>query len=350
MPDHLNKPSAELVIDLVNKTGVQTPLAVGDVTFDVPVVVSNGTRNSSVVMRGVRANGFRGTRTVRYNRLDLSVAMPPTDGQTMEVMVPNDGFETKLEVCDRLNKQYKLQIGADDIVDGPVDTTVLPATTNIQAKPGSLAWFGSLSIEFVPDRPFYKDTFSTFVLDGLPEPTQPPAELVAPSYSIADYTTTANGEAKVSFSPRVGDGSTAVPGQSSDYSYSLALAGADDWCVLLDLGFLSKTTNFAETYQTQFAITAPDKTELVLKLVWDGSDYTLVNTAKALSLPVEPTDANGAQLTAKVSMKALEAHLGTITRSAQGVPLGSYTLRLQARRINTIAPRVLASATAKVAN
>ena len=88
----------------------------------------------------------------------------------------------------------------------------------------------------------------------------------------------------------------------------------------------------------------------MLKLVWDGSDYTLVNTDKALSLPVEPTDANGAQLTAKVSMKALEAHLGTIMRSAQGVPLGSYTLRLQARRINTIAPRVLASATAKVTN
>lgn len=371
MATHLNKPSADLVIDLVNATGVQTPLKVGDVTFDVPVVVSNGTRNTSVVMRGVRANGFRGTRTIRYNRLDLSVAMPPTDGQSMEVMVPNDGFETKLEVCDRLNKLYNLKIGADDIVDGPVDTTVLPASTTIQSKAGSLAWFGSMSIEFVPDRPFYKDTFSSFVLEGLPTPepgniglnTPTVVTNVTPSftdggnlyypgnatYPATNFVVSSNSEIEVAVAPRSGSGAVATAPDVTGYTYNLTLAGANDWTLMISIGSKKDPVeDVLDGYRLYVEAVGPDGTVASLEIKRDETSLGFFHS----TLPVlrHGSDVQLGLVQASLSIRDISSVLGTIVRNGAGAPMGVYMLRVMARRINTVVPRVVATISVKVTN
>lgn len=369
---HLNKPSEELVIDLINTSGPQTPLKVGSVTFDAPVVTT-GARNTSIVVRGIRAQGFRGQRTMRYNRLDLAVAMPPTEGQSTEVAVPNDGFETKLEVCDRLNKQYNLKIGPNDIVDGPVDTSVLPATTTIQAKATSLAWFGTLQIEFVPDRPFYKDTFSSFVLNGLPMPEAASAGLISPAninntspsftvggnlyqpgngtYPATSFLVSRNSEIELAISPRVTPGDVAVAPDSMGYNYALSAGTANSWDVLFSIGSRATPGVAVDSlYAISMLLTGPDGTELVLALNKDGTGYYFGSTDKTIrfSAITNNGEADGALFQSAISVADMANRLGTLTRTANGAPLGTYKVRLQARRKNTIVPRVLASMVVRV--
>ena len=371
---HLNKESDVLVIDLINATEPQVPLKVGDVTFDAPVEVVNNARNTSVVIRGVREKGFRGQRTMRYDRLNLALVIKPTEGQVTEVPVPNDGFETKLEVCDRLNKQYNLKIGPKDIIDGPVDTTVLPAKTTIQTRYDSLAWFGALAIEFVPDRPFYKDTFSSFVLDGLPMPETPNSGLkttvvtnnAAPSFVTEDSTlhqpgngsypagsfvVSHNSEIELALAPRVGMGGAAVAPAAMGYDYNLSLADANDWRALFSIGSLAGSFDeLAAKYNITMVLTGPDKTELVLTLVVGTGDYAFVNTAKNINAALVGTTIDDDALQWSLSMRDMSAHLGAVSRNAAGAPLGSYVLRLMARRINMVVPRVLSTVSVKVAN
>lgn len=373
---HLTKPSNELVVDLINEANpnIQPPLQVGDVTFDAPTGAAEGaSRNSIVVARGVRnaqGIGYRGQRTIRYDRLNLAQKMPPDDAETMEIMVPNDGFDTKLEVCDRLNAKYDLMIGADDIIDGPVDTSVLPATTVIHAKATSLAWTGSLPIKFVPDRPFYKDTFSTLLLDGLPEPLPSNAGLNSPTvqtnttptfvdagnlyqpgnsaYPATGFIVSRNSEIEVAAAPRVGPGAVASAPDSTGYAYNLALAGANDWLVMVSIGSLENPVVDVETrYNVSAVISGPDDTELTLDLIRDETGYAFVGGGKTLRTisEVAPGVLQGA-----ISVVDVSLLLGEITRNGAGGPLGSYMVRVMARRINTVAPRVLATFNAKVIN
>lgn len=373
---HLTKPSNELVLDLIAKANpdIQPPLRLGDVAFDAPVGAAQGaSRNTTVVARGLRnaeGIGYRGQRTIRYDRLNLAQKMPPDDTETMEIMVPNDGFDTKLEVCDRLNLKYDLMIGPDDIIDGPVDTSVLPATTVIQAKSTSLAWTGSLPIKFVPDRPFYKDTFTTQLLDGLPEPLPSNAGLNSPTvqtnavptfvdagnlyqpgdsaYPATGFIVSRNSEIEVAAAPRVGQGATASAPDSSGYAYNLALAGATDWSVLVSVGSREEPVVDVETrYNVSAVINGPDNTELTLDLIRDETGYAFVGGGKTLRTisEVAPGVLQGAISIAEVSLL-----LGDITRNGAGGPLGSYMVRVMARRINTVAPRVLATFNAKVIN
>ena len=376
---HLNKPSKELILDLINEAGQEFILTLRDIEFGIPGPNSTGNLNTQLVVSGLTNDGigYRGQRTVRYNRLDLNVAMPPTDAQTLEVAVPNDGFETKLEVVARLNKTYQLQIGPDDIEDGPVDVSVLPATTTIVAKSRSLAWYGQLKLVFVPDRPLYKDTFSSFVLDGLPAPGDTNAgilnpvvipdttaayanglsKLYQPGNETADadhFVTGRNNDIEVSISPRLVVETSIAP--TENYSYPITLAGANSWLMLVQIstrdgGLVDPLTK----YNVSVNLTGPDGTELSLELTRDlAGDYWFENKALAIKVVAGDLDgfvANGQfVISSSLDLRDLSNHLGAIVRNGAGGPLGQYTLRLMARRRNTVAPRVLAIANVRVIN
>lgn len=374
---HLTKPSKELIYDLILKAnpGQKGKLQIGFLTFDTPIPSQPGAaNNTSVVARGItnaQGIGYRGSRTFRYNRLDMSTKMPPDDAQTLEVMVPNDGFETKLEVCDRLNKKYDLMIGAEDIIDGPVDVSVLPAKTTIVAKASSLAWTGQLTINFVPDRPFYKDTFSTLVLDGLPMPeeTDPALDTVVATadqsptfvvdgklyqpgdgaYPADHFAVSRNPEVEVALAPRIGNGSASTA-PTDGYEYPLTLAGADDWSLCYSVGSREEpAVDVLLRYRISVQITGPDGTELLLTLTKIDDAYWYVNTEKNVKIAATLV-ANDLVVQGALSMDELSAHLGSVMRNGAGAPLGKYTLRLMARRINSVVPRVLASCAARVIN
>lgn len=376
---HLNKPSKELILDLINDAGQEFILTLRDISFGIPFPNTTGSLNTQLVVTGRTDDdgvGYRGNRTVRYNRLDMNVAMPPTDAQTLEVAVPNDGFETKLEVIDRLNKMFDLKIGADDIIDGPVDVSVLPATTTIAAKSSSLAWYGEIKLNFVPDRPLYKDTFTSFVLEGLPTPTPPDAgvlspvvvpdadalyangtgKLFQPGNETADadhFVVGRNDDIEVAISPRAVLETSVAP--TENYSYPLTLAGANSWQMLVQVATRGALVDPLTNYNVSVNMTGPDGTELSLDLTRDqAGDYWFEN--KVLALKVAAGDLDGwvadgqFVISTTLDMRDMATHLGTIIRNGAGGPLGQYTLRLMARRRNTVAPRVLAIANVRVIN
>jgi len=374
---HLTKPSNELIYDLILKANpdLMGKLQIGHLSFDAPIPQQPGSStNSSVVARGLanaQGIGYRGARTFRYDRLNMAVKMPPDDAQTLEVMVPNDGFETKLEVVDRLNKKYDLMIGAADIVDGPVDVSVLPAKTTIVAKASSLAWTGQLTINFVPDRPFYKDTFSTQVLDGLPMPevTDPALDTpvassnLSPTFAVdgklyqpgdgaypADhFAVSRNPEVEVALAPRIGTGEVATA-PTAGFEYALTLAGAADWMLCYSVGSREEpAVDVLQRYRIIAQITGPDGSELMLTVTSIDDALWFANADQSIKIAVT-TAVGDLVLQGALSMNELSAKLGEVMRNGAGAPLGKYTLRLMARRINSVVPRVLASCAARVIN
>lgn len=368
---HLNKPSKELIVDLINEAGQELFLSTENLDFETPVPSGVPARNTNIVAVGVMSSGFRGRRTLRYTRLDMGTAMPPTEGGATELMVPNDGPESKLDIIPRLNQMFSLKLAAEDIVDGPVDSTVLPVTVNIAANPASLAWIGTVKIELTPDRPLYKDTFSSFALDGLPVPGTGGAGLDAPTvatnqspsflssgnlyqpgngaYPATNFVVSTNSEIEVAASPRVGNGDVAVAPDSSGYNYNLALAGANDWKVMIALG--SKETpavDFLLKYRVWLGVTGPDGTEATFEILRDETSIALVG----MGLPARRTlsEISPGLVQGPISVGDISSVLGTVLRNGAGAPLGQYKFRVFARRTNTVVPRVLTSFAVGVIN
>lgn len=368
---HLTKPSKELVVDLINEAGQQLFLNVENLDFETPVPSGVPARNTNIVAVGVMSTGFRGRRTLRYNRLDMGVAMPPTEGGATELMVPNDGPDSKLDILPRLNKMFDLHLDAVDIVDGPVDSSVLPVTVTIAANPASLAWIGSVKLELTPDRPLYKDTFSTFALDGLPVPGVGGPGLDAPTvatnqspsflqsgnlyqpgngtYPATNFVLSTNSEIEVAAAPRVGNGDVPAAPDSTGYNYSLALAGANDWKVMIALGSKEQPqVDFLSKYRVWLSAIGPDGTEATFEILRDETSIALVG----MGLPARRTltEVSPGLVQGPISVGDIASVLGTIMRNGAGAPLGQYKFRVYARRINTVVPRVLASFAVGVIN
>lgn len=368
---HLTKPSKELVVDLINEAGQQLFLNVENLDFETPIPSGVPARNTNIVAVGVMATGFRGRRTLRYNRLDLGVKMPPTEGGATELMVPNDGPESKMDIIPRLNKMFDLHIDAVDIVDGPVDSTVLPVTVTIAANPASLAWIGSVKIELTPDRPLYKDTFSSFALDGLPVPGTGGAGLDSPTvatnvspsftnggnlynpgnstYPATHFVVSSNAEIEVAAAPRVGNGDVAVAPDSSGINYNLALAGANDWKVMISIGSKQDpVVDILEGYRLYLEATGPDGTVASFDIARDETGLAFLH--KTLPPRRQITDLETGLAQGALSVGDISSVLGTIIRNGAGAPLGQYKFRVFARKVNAVVPRVLASFAVGVIN
>lgn len=371
---HLSKPSKELVIDLINKANPKIHLGYDDVDVENPLQAPVGTvRNTIVTLRG-RVNaegiGYRNTRNIRYDRLSLPVKIPPNEGSTTEVMVPNDGPESKLDICARLNKTYDIMLGPDDIVDGPVDSSVLPVTVTIAAKASSLAWTGSIKVELTPARPMYKGTFSSLTMDGLPAPTVHDAALDTPTvqtnhaptfvtdgklhqpgdgaYPADAFVVGSNPEIEVAVAPRVGTGAAATAPDATGHTYALQLADAADWALMLSIGSLANPAVPVESnYNVQVQVTGPAGSTLTLNLIKDATGYALVSGTKSLRTL---TAVDAGTLQGALSMADLVSALGQHPSNAAGGALGDYAVRVIAHRRNTIVPMVLAACKVHVVN
>ncbi len=367
----MNKPSKELVVDLINQDTGRN-FAYGEVSFDNPTSVSIHGKNTEVVVRGVVETGYVGAKVLHYDRLHLATAMPPAEPEGVEVMVPNDGFVDTGEISERLNRMYGLQLAPEDLVNQELTITALPMSLQLQAHPNSLAWRGALDIQLVQDRPMFQDAVLDPNLDGFETPDADVSMLTDPVVTTnsqptfrtnedtllttaaepsASFLVCENSELELAACARRELGTVALT-PDADGSYSLSLNGAVTWSILLSAGLLGEpATKITDLYAVCVIITCPDNSVLTFTLEYGVDEvYRLIEDDHSLSIAADYVSGNGNVWQHRLDMATIKAALGTVLSSSGGAPLGLYTVRLQARRLNSMAPRVLSTFLVKANN
>ena len=365
---HLNKPSEELVIDLINEANGRTFTNV-EIDVHTPQSHSHEGRNTRATVQGIEGNGYYGQQTVYYNRLHLDSAMPNNDPEGLELMVPNDGFVDTVELCDRLNRMFNYQLGPDDVIYEPVDASQLPVTVTLKASLGSLAWTGQKVMSLVPDRPMWVDTFSSQVLTGfqlpsadltgLTEPTSnnnaltsfrtgEDALLFGTGLPAGGFLMTTNSELELSLSARAGAGvGVSVP--DSDNIYSLNLLTESTWCLVYSVGRLDAASLMA-LYDVCIVLTRSDNSSCMLILQQGTEGLEWYCSEFDITVPVEHVSLDEAIVQGRIDAETIRAALLPLGSSGNGAPLGLFTVRMQARRKNSLAPRVMSTVLVKAYN
>lgn len=362
----LNKPSEELVLDLINEANDRT-LTLNQVNIRDPEAFSFNGRNTRAMAEGI-GNGYFGNYRIYYDRLHLDTALPNNGPEGFELMVPNDGFVDTVEVCERLNQMFDYQISEDDIIRTAIDTSQLPATATIYAKGSSLAWVGQKTMTFVADRPFWKDTFSEFTLDSFVMPTGDVTGLtdpVATGNAIPTFKDgsnmlfgtdvvaggmliSTNTELEVGIGARAGTGQAVVT-PDVDNVYNLSLLGSTTWKLVHSLGYLNNGV-LDDGYSICIVITRPDNSTYTLGLEKAGEDYFWVGENPTVTVPVGYISEDGGVVQGFIDAEEIRTVLQPTANSSAGAPLGVYSVRLQARRKNSVAPRLIATILVKAYN
>lgn len=364
---HLNKPSKELVLDLINEAnGRSLTFVEVDIVNPQPYA---GNRNTQATVFGREGTDYTGSKQLFYDRLDLEVAFPNNDPDGLELMVPNDGPTDVLEVCERLNRMFEYQIGLEDIVNTPVDYEALPAVVTVEAKPTSLAWYGQKTLTLVPDRPFWKDTFSSFQLDsfelpngdvsGLTDPIATPNAVVSfhttedellfdTGLPAGGFLSATNSELELALTARV-DAGASVTAPDTDGSYNLPLLTESTWCLVYSVGLLDGG-DLRDLYSTCIVLTRADTTSCTLKLIEHEGGLAWHCDDMDLTVPVDYISVDGDVIQGRIDAGAIRDALLPAGNSGGGAPMGLFTFRLQARRQNSIAPRVMSTILVKAYN
>lgn len=157
-PSDLTKSGTDLVLGLINVANPTTPvngaISSANVTFSAPSPLTGdvSSKNASLLVSAIPGHGYTGTRTIKYNRLDIHqvlIAKGVTDLQ-----VVNNSFSSSADLLSSLNASYGLNLSTNDIV-----VEALPAddpnnvagniTYTLQAHPNSLAYFGTLPLTLI---------------------------------------------------------------------------------------------------------------------------------------------------------------------------------------------------------
>lgn len=356
----MDKPSKELVVDLINAdTGRQ--FAYGEVTFDDPYTVNLHNRNTEVIVRGVLDAGYTGAKILHYNRIHMTEAMLPSEPEGVELMVPNDGFITTGEIAERLNQMFGLALEPEDFVDVDLEITSLPMSVQLTANPVSLAWRGGLAVSLVQDRPMFDDAVTDHNLDGFEVPTGDVSGLVDPtvvpnilvtfqSGNVLDmgsvpsggFMVCSNSELELSAAARANGGMVATIADSE--GYLLQLGSNSTWCIPLSVGLLNPQPGqkVTDLYDVTLAITCPDNSVVNFTLEYNEQDeiYELVGTGATI-IAGQYSGVDGDVFQHMFDMATITHLLGSVLTGPGGAPLGLYTARFQARRLNSMAPRLL---------
>lgn len=111
----LNKPSRDLLLDLINTTNsISPPLTFSQVFFDAPSPISGNLinvfkSNTKVVVKDLGSVGYDNSRLVYYNRIEIGALFTKT-----VVTVPVD-FNNVAEAIAALNSTYDLKLSVDEI-------------------------------------------------------------------------------------------------------------------------------------------------------------------------------------------------------------------------------------------
>lgn len=183
MSTSLNKPSVDLIIDLINVAN-STSLNSTKISFEVPSVLSNdpNNHNTGVKVVAVKGSGYIGDVDVTYNRLDIGLLFKNI-ALNLDVAKP----ATTKDLLPKLNSKYGLGLTIDDIEDNAVDMSGDgPHTHTIVMKVASLAYIGQVTTTIGPD-PEVGERLDTVILqtnlNGLLYPNSDTSKAQAREYS-----------------------------------------------------------------------------------------------------------------------------------------------------------------------
>lgn len=151
----LNKPSDELVIDLINHDNSSASLPVTKVLFGDPAknTAEGATKNTTLHIKARKNSGYRDAVDVNYNRLDFAKLFKNVNA-FLNVNLP----KSTADLIAALNTQYGLSLEASDLVVHTIDGDVNPVLTNpedpdpapvehkLTANEKCLAFIGEVSV------------------------------------------------------------------------------------------------------------------------------------------------------------------------------------------------------------
>lgn len=137
----LNKPSAELLLDLIN-VNAPVDFVAEDLEFGTPEPMAAGAaRNTAIQLSPAGDSGKLSMPTrVYYNRVALSAL------QSGALGVEDQGFDNTVDLLDEINLAYDIELAADDIVAEAIGAGAYPKAVTVKAAAGSLAFLGQLSV------------------------------------------------------------------------------------------------------------------------------------------------------------------------------------------------------------
>ena len=126
-----------------------------------------GERNTSIVVTGVNAQGFTGSKTINYFRIDLAKAFEGVVGG-LNAKGPRDTGRST-DILDDIFAQTGVQLEAADIVDEAVDFSAAGVYT-LKAAAGNLKWIGQVEVNITLDLVDIEPTLANGDVDGFTAP------------------------------------------------------------------------------------------------------------------------------------------------------------------------------------
>lgn len=183
MSTSLNKPSVDLIIDLINVAN-STSLNNTKISFEAPSVLTDdpNNHNTGVKVVAIQGSGYIGDVDVTYNRLDIGLLFKNI-ALNLDVTSPT----TTADLLPKLNSKYGLGLTIDDIEDNAVDMSGSgPHSHVIVMKTTSLAYIGQVTTTIGPD-PEVGERLDTVILqtnlNGLLYPNSDTTKAQAREYS-----------------------------------------------------------------------------------------------------------------------------------------------------------------------
>jgi hypothetical protein len=188
-PSDLTQTGQTLVYGLINAANPSLPngaLSATNTTLGVPAGTGT-TPNTSVTVTAIANQGYTGSVTVKYTRLDIqndvfSVLAP--GGAT--VVNTNAAMQTVSDVVTAINAAYSINLQPSDVSNGSTALVLTndAGTCQIDIAPGSLTYTGTLSVSITQQQVALSQAVTTTNLNGLTPPASPtpsPAPSPTPS-------------------------------------------------------------------------------------------------------------------------------------------------------------------------
>lgn len=183
------KTSKEMLLDAINiENNLQNnPLTWNQIAAGFPekVTTPGADKNTRLVIYGLKQGGYKGTVTLKYDRISL-----PEIFRNVTPVVVTEPVALLSQLLPKLNKTYGLSLDKDDIVEQSVAALGDDFLITVQLRGGCVAWEGDFELRFTKFRPKLRDIIADNVLDVIVAPfpmgTKPRAEYVAYGY---DYST-----------------------------------------------------------------------------------------------------------------------------------------------------------------
>ena len=162
----------KIILDLLNEqNGASLPDSA--VTFGAPTELVAGEIGTELVVTAASGSGYKGSVTVKYNRVPLSF---------MNTNEPNLVLETEAKTAhgliDALNTAFGIQLTVDDLVDSalPAVEPNVEVGATISATATSLVWHGPVTLKITASLVELSTVLTVTNLDGLYPPEAGPAQ------------------------------------------------------------------------------------------------------------------------------------------------------------------------------